>query len=94
MRTRTLAFPLLGKLNHTSQAVWASESHFSVFFRKGKRAGEGGGKDKRERDRGSDGGSLELLGLDRGGGGVCSSELSPGPKWGLVSPLTSCPGLW
>lgn len=46
MRTRTLAFPLLGRLNHTSQAVWASESHFSVFFREGKRAGDGGERDE------------------------------------------------
>lgn len=46
MRTGMLAFPLLGRLNHTSQVVYASESHFSVFFRKGKRTEEGGGKGK------------------------------------------------
>lgn len=46
MRTRTLAFPLLGRLKHTSQAVCQLLNPISLFFREGKRAGEGGGEDK------------------------------------------------
>lgn len=69
MRTGMLAFPLLGRLNHTSQVVYASESHFSVFFRKGKRTEEGGGERQGERERQShrsSGSFLGLLSVDQG----------------------------
>lgn len=82
MRTGMLAFPLLGRLNHTSQVVYASESHFSVFFRKGKRTEEGGGKRQGGRERHShrsSGSSLELLSVDQG---LFCPELSLGPKRG------------
>lgn len=68
MRTGILAFPLLGRLNHTSQVVYASESHFSVFFRKGKGQRTGGGEKQGGRERHSlrsYGSSLGLLSVDQ-----------------------------